>query len=251
MQNIIEIYKAYGGMGFYHILFLVALIYLAFTEEDKRVKILLVYTPAVMQLLFFLPPFHAIYNSLDEGTYYRILWLLPMTIVIAYAACRIIGTHLKSGVVILGIILVISGNLVYDSVHLSKAENAYHLPKETVELCDMIKPAEGEERVWASFPVEQVHFVRQYTTDIQMPFGRDCIVDSWNYYAEVPAMYTLYCMPEIPADRLAAEATLANCHYIVLLKTQVVAGDLVAQNVEYFGETENYIVYRNKQVDFF
>lgn len=84
-----------------------------------------------------------------------------------------------------------------------------------------------------------------------MPFGRDCIVDSWNYYAEVPAMYTLYCMPEIPADRLAAEATLANCHYIVLLKTQVVAGDLAAQNVEYFGETENYIVYRNKQVDFF
>lgn len=249
MQTIIETYKAFGGMGYYHILFLLALVYLAFTEEDKRVRVLLVYTPAFVQLLFFAPPFFSLYSTLDRGTYYRILWLLPMTVVIAYAACRLIGKHMRLGVVLVGILLVISGKYVYDSVYITPAENPYHLPQETIELCDMIKPGPEEERIWASFPVDQVHFVRQYTTTIQMPFGRDSIVESWDR-AEHP-LFDLYCMAEIPADELATEATKAYCHYIVLLKTQVITGDPTAHGIEYFGETENYVVYRNTAVDFF
>ena len=98
MQTIMTIFKEYGGTGYYSILFVLALIYLGYTEEDKRVKTLFVYIPAVMFVLFFLPPFYMLYNRLDEGTYYRILWLLPMTVVIAYAGCKAIGHHVKMGV---------------------------------------------------------------------------------------------------------------------------------------------------------
>ena len=154
MQTIMSIFKDFGGTGYYSILFVLALIYLAFSEEDKRVRTLFVYIPAVMLLLFFLPPFYMLYNRLDEGTYYRILWLMPMTVIIAYAGCKAIGRHVKTGVLLGSLVLIMSGSYVYNSIYMSPAENMYHIPQETIEICDMIKPAEGEERVWALFPAD-------------------------------------------------------------------------------------------------
>ena len=248
MQTIMSIFKDFGGTGFYSILFLLSLIYLGYTEEDKRVKTMLVYIPAIMLVLFFLPPFYMLYNRLDEGTYYRILWLMPMTVVIAYAGCKVIGRHVKLGVLLGCIVLIISGKYVYSRQHMTPAENAYHLPQETIEICEMIRPAEGEERVWALFPAEQVHFVRQYTTTIQLPFGRDNLVESWN--REIHPLYTLLQQEVIPADELSELSIESYCNYIILLKTMKVEGDLEEYGIKLIGETENYYVYRNTPVAF-
>lgn len=249
MQTIMTIFKDYGGTGYYTILFVLSLIYLGFTEEDKRVRTILVYIPAVMMLLFFLPVFYVLYNGLDSGTYYRILWLMPMTVVIAYAGCKLIGHHVKLGVLVAAFVLIISGTYVYKSQYISKAENLYHLPQETIEICDMIKPAEGAERVWAVFPVEQVHFVRQYTTTIQMPYGRESIETSWGYGKH--PLCELLLKEYIPADELSELSIENDCHYIILLKKMKIDGNLGEYDIELIGETENYLVYRNTPVEFF
>ncbi len=248
MQTIMETFKDYGGTGYYTILFVLSLIYLGFAEEDKRVKTILVYIPAIMLLLFFIPVFYILYNNLDEGTYYRILWLMPMTVVIAYAGCKAIGHHVKVGVLLGCLVLIISGTYVYNSPHITKATNPYHLPQETVEICDMIKPAEGEERVWALFPAEQVHFVRQYTTTIQMPFGRESLVTTWK--GEPHPLYTLLQQETIPVEELSEMSIEYFCNYIILLKTMEVEGDLEEYGIKLIGETENYLVYRNTPVEF-
>ena len=250
MQTIMTIFKDYGGTGYYTILFVLALIYLGFTEEDKRVRTILVYIPAIMMVLFFLPVFYMLYNQLDEGTYYRILWLMPMTVVIAYAGCKLIGHHVKLGVLIACIVIVISGTYVYNSPYISKAQNPYHLPQETVEICEMIRPAEGEERVWAVFPAEQVHFVRQYTTTIQMPYGRESIEASWDFECIKNPLYVLLQKEVIPAEELSELSIEYYCNYIVLLKSMKVEGDLQEYGIELIGETENYLVYRNTPVAF-
>lgn len=249
MSTVVEIFKQYNGTGYYCILFIIAVIYLWFTEEDKRLRALLVYTPTVIQLLFFIPYFYMLYNRLDNGTYYRILWLLPMTEVIAYAGCKVIGVHTKIGLALLAAILVISGTYVYNSTYMSKAQNAYHLPQEAVEICDMIKPDEGRERVWAVFPTDLVHFVRQYTTTIQMPFGRDSMVDTWVSYDN--ALYDMYTQPVMELDKLSDCATEYYCNYIILDKERILEGGS-PQDYEMIkiGETENYDVYRNVRVDF-
>lgn len=248
MQTIMSIFKDFGGSGYYSILFVLSLIYLAFSEEDKRVKTLFVYIPTVMLVLFFLPPFYVLYDRLDEGTYYRILWLMPMTVIIAYALCKAIGHHIIMGALLGSIVLILSGTYVYKSQHMTPAENLYHLPQETIEICDMIRPAEGEERVWALFPAQQVHFVRQYTTTIQMPFGRDDLVASW----ELPhhPLYTLLQQEVIPADELSELSIENYCNYIILLKTMKVDGSLQEYGIELIGETDNYYVYRNTPVAF-
>lgn len=248
MQTIMAIFKDYGGTGYYTILFVLSLIYLGFTEEDKRVRTILVYIPAIIFLLFFIPVFYMLYNTLDNGTYYRILWLIPMTVIIAYAGCKAIGHHTRLGVIIGCLVLIISGTYVYNSQYITKAENPYHLPQETVDICEMIMPEEGEERVWALFPVEQVHFVRQYTTTIQMPFGRENLVETW-YYEHHP-LYTLLQQEVIPVDELSELSIENYCNYIILLKTMEVEGDLEEYGIQLIGETENYLVYRNTPVEF-
>ena len=191
-----------------------------------------------------------IYNRLDEGTYYRILWLLPMTVVIAYAGCRVIGVHTRIGLALLSAILVMSGTYVYKSVYMSRAENVYHIPGEVVEICDMIKPDEGRERVWAVVPAELAHYVRQYTTTIQLAYGRDSMVQSWKRL-ENP-LYDLYMEPIIDVDELSRLATEYYCNYVVIDKERILkGGDPIDLGLTRIGETENYLVYRNEKVDFF
>lgn len=249
METILSIFKDYSGAGYFTILFLIALVYLGFTEEEKWTRYIFVYIPAVIQVIFFIPFFYMIYNRLDEGTYYRILWLLPMTVVIAYAGCKILGHHVKIGVLLICLVLVISGGYAYaKGPYMKRAENIYHLPQETVDICEMIRPAEGEERVWALFPAEQVQFVRQYTTTIQMPFGRDNLVESWDRI--IHPLYTLLQQEIIPADELSKLSIESYCNYIILLKSMKVEGNLEDYGIKKIGETENYIVYRNTPVEF-
>lgn len=246
MAEILEIFKAYNGTGYYCILFIAALLYLWFTEEDKHIRILLVITPSIIQILFFIPYFYMLYNVLDEGTYYRILWLLPMTLVIAYSACRVIGTHLRLGVAVVGVILALSGTFVYSSANISRAENAYNLPQEVIDICDMVKPEEGKERVWAAFPPILVHYVRQYTTTIQLPFGRDSMVDSWKRLDN--PLFDLYMSPQMPVDELTKLSTDYYCNYVIVEKEKGVIGEPGDYGLEYMGSTENFDVYRNTNV---
>lgn len=250
MEAIIEIFKAYNGTGYYCILFIIALIYLWFTEEDKRIKALLVYAPTLIQVVFFVPYFYMIYDRLDEGTYYRILWLLPMTVVIAYAGCRVIGVHTRMGLALLSGILIMSGTYVYKSVYMTPAENAYHLPQEVVDICEMIRPEEGRERVWAVVPTDLAHYVRQYTTTIQLAYGRDSMVQSWKRL-ENP-LYDLYLEPVIDLGELSEYATEYNCNYVVIDKERILTGGTPEEHeLARIGATTHYDVYRNLKVDFF
>lgn len=248
MTETLEILKAYNGTGYYGMLFIASLLYLYFTEEDTHTKKLLVIVPTVIQVLFLIPYFYMIYNKLDEGTYYRLLWLLPTTLVIAYTACKIIDTHTRLGVIVMAVILALSGTIVYAGSNVSIAENEYNLPDEVIELADMVKPAEGRERVWVAFPPVLVHYVRQYTTEIMLPFGRDSLVDQWN--APMNPLFDLYMEPTMDAAKLSEYATKYYCNYVIVEKDKKVIGDIEDNNFEYVGETANYIVYHNKLVPF-
>jgi len=251
MNTVIEIFKQYNGTGYYCVLFIIALIYLWFVEEDKRIKAILVYTPTVIQALFFVPYFYLLYSKLDDGTYYRILWLLPMSVVIAYAGCKLIGVHTKIGLALLATILVLGGTYVYKSQYMTVAENEYHLPSEVIEICDMIMPEEGKQRVWASFPIDLIHYVRQYSTRIQMPYGRDSLALNWLPGSE-NEIFMLYKNPVIELGEFTEKVSENYCNYVILEKDHTLeGGNPEDYNLIKIGETRNYDVYRNLNVDFF
>ena len=106
MKEIVTIFQNYCGSGWYPVLFLAALLYLLVTEKKKQIRVVLVESSLVITVLFFLPFTKTVMNLLGEGeTYYRILWLLPMAVVIAYGGIRLFGKHYRIGFVILALVL--------------------------------------------------------------------------------------------------------------------------------------------------
>ena len=249
MKDILTIYQQYTGAGFLTILYLLALIYLWLSEKNKVTRAIFVYGASMLQLLFFCPLFYYGYQLLDRGTYYRILWLLPMTITIAYVGC-IILTKYPTGSIALGFLLIaLCGKFVYSNQYISKAENLYHIPQEVVEVCEMIMPKENEERVTGVFPDELIHFVRQYSTKIQMVYGRDYLAPDW-IYGDHP-MREVMNKEKIQVFRLVKLANTAKCQYIILKGDKQIIGDFNNFNVEFIGATKHYKVYRNKNVEIF
>lgn len=251
MQEIFRIFREYCGSGFYPILFLAALIYLLVTEKEKKIRLVLLDTSAVIAVLFFLPPFKFIMDVLDEGTYYRILWLLPMTVVIAYAGVRLIGKHTRLGFAVLALVLILTGNYVYKSPLVTKAENRYHIPNAVIAICNEMMPAEGQERVWAVFPDELIQYVRQYSSEIQMPYGREMLVPEWGWNWDTHPIYRV--MRENPIDLNALPPLLKDydVQYLVLNRNVPVVGEPAENGLKLIAQIEAYDVYRNEAVELY
>lgn len=248
MKEILTIFMDYSGDGIYPFLFLIALIYLLVTEKDMKIRRVLLESSVVITVLFFFPLFKMVMDKVEEaGTYYRILWLLPMTVVIAYAGVKVIGRHIRIGMAAVVIVLVLGGEYLYKNINITQAENRYHLPQYIITICDRIGPEEGEERVWAIFPPESVHYVRQYTSEIQMPYGREMLVASWEH-VEHP-IYALMKADIIRIDLLAELADDYKCQYIILNKAKQTEGDPGACGLEKIAEVGGYDVYRNSSVE--
>ena len=251
MQDILTVFQKYCGSGIYPLLFFAALVYLLIVEKNKKIRIVLVETSLVIAVLFFLPPFKALMDWLDEGTYYRILWLLPMTIVIAYGGVKLFGKHHRIGFAALALVLVFSGQYVYKSQHITKAQNRYNVPNALVAICNEMLPAEDEERVWAVFPEELIYYVRQYTSEIQMPYGREMLEAQWEWNWDTHPIYRIMREDTIDIDALSPLLTEYDVHYLVLNKSVPTVGDPAQNGLEKIAEIEAYDVYRNTAVEIF
>ena len=83
----LKLFQEYMGTGLIMIWFLISLLYLWLTEKRKHIRVMFLYVPLVLLFVFFTPLVAKLVSGLADGEiYYRILWLLPVTPVIAYAA---------------------------------------------------------------------------------------------------------------------------------------------------------------------
>ncbi len=246
--------KLFGGNGALLILFLASAIYLVVTEESVKKKIMLGIIPLLIMAGFLLPITKIVYVAVFEDgsdTYYRLLWLIPMYVVIGYALCKLIFSLKKSmyqriGIVLSVVVIAVSGSLVYASQHMTLAENFYHIPQSVIDICDVIAPSEDEPRVRAAFPSELVHFVRQYDTDILMPYGREMVVTQWDYYNPV---YEVMEKPEIIDAKALLEATReTKCTYIVLHENRKIDEKLENLGLNLVTNLHGYNIYSDPEV---
>jgi len=241
------IFQKFAGSGLILILFVVALVYLFFCEKRKNRRIMLIYVPTIVLLFFFNPLFFKLFYSLvGEEIYFRIIWLLPITIVIGYTVVHI--TERLQGKKRIGfclasiLMLMLSGKLVYSSLLYSPAENEYHVPDEVVEICELIE-VEGRE-VMAAFPEEFLLYVRQYSTLVCMPYGRGLEL---GYYDEFSY---LMLQDEIEVAKMAELAKKSLCHYVIIHESKTLLGDMADYDYEVFGEVNGYVIYRDTTMDF-
>lgn len=252
MESVV-IFKNYAGGRYIIVLFLLSLIYLLIAEKNKKRRALFVYMPLSLLLLFFFPIFRKVFVRLmGEGdTYYRVLWLIPMGMMIAYGGVKLAAwIYEKKGIwagrivlAAVGVGIICGGKYVYASQYMSKAENPYHLPQHVIEICDLIAPEEGEERIWAVFPTDLVYFVRQYDTDIQLLYGREMVEPKWQYAEPV---HTIMNHPTtIDIEELLKLTRERYCTYIVLpnIKDKGVTEEPEIFGLELLDVVDGYPVY--------
>ncbi len=244
-------FKLYFGNPVQAVLLIAAAIYITAAEKNIRKKIILGILPLLVMAGFLLPITKILYvAAFDDGsdTYYRLLWLIPSYVVIGYALCTLayrFGDRVKQRLILVAgvVVIALSGSLVYLNQYVSVAENPYHIPQTVVDICDVIAPADGEPRVRAAFPSELVHFVRQYDTDILMPYGREMLATQWDYYNEV---YEVMEKPEvIDAEALLEATRKTGCSYIVLATDRKIDRDLTEYGLEVVASVDKYLIYRD------
>lgn len=240
-----EMIWRYMGTGLIVIWFLLSLVYLFRTEKRKPVRILFLYVPVLLLLLFFNPLFFRLAaRYIGEEILYRILWLLPVTVVIAYSCVLFCGNltgKMRGKAAVLAVFLIVmSGKWIYGNEYFSKADNLYHMPDSVVHICDAIE-VPGRE-VMAAFPLELVQYVRQYSPVVCMPYGREVLMGVYDELCEAINAETVDLRALVPLTRERL------CHYIVLPKGREISGDPKEYGWKLFLETDGYVVYRDEEV---
>ncbi len=240
--------KGYMGTGLLLGWFFLSMVYLWKTEKEKWKRILFVYFPLCVLVVFFNPlAFRLVYEFAGEEIYYRILWLLPISMTISYCGVNIIyrlqeKKRLVGVIGYLGLIMV-SGKCIYGNPHFSRAENIYHMPEAVVEICDEIV-IEGRE-VMGVFPKEMLQYVRQYTPLVCMPYGREELVPQW--LADNP-MFVLMEEDEVSLDRLLPLCKESGVHYLILPEDKTVIGEFEDYDYVLVKNIRGYNLYRDTTI---
>lgn len=243
----IETFQKYTGSGWILSWFAVAFVFLWFREKEKNNRILFLYAPAVSLLFFFNPLFYNVFSSLtEEAIYFRIMWLMPVTVVIGYAAVKVCemlkGRQKIAWGLAAALLIVLSGKSVYENPLFERAENEYHVPWEVVEICDAIK-IEGRE-VLAAFPEEFLLYVRQYSSVVCMPYGRESTMGAYSEFRE------LMLKQDIPVEKLAELAKQNGCHYVILSTNKNLMGEMEEFDYEVFKNVGEYVIYKDVTMNF-
>ena len=168
--------RGFGGV-LQHGMFILALLYMmTHTNKIKCAKTFLLYT-GLFYLVFFFPAtaFILMYYAMESDVYWRMLWVLPIFIVVGFLLVewkyllerkyqRILFIFALSGLLVL--------NPGWINHFTTRAENMYHLPNVVIETIHTINEVE-DDRVdrRAVFPVDMHPYVRQYDASFLLLFN--------------------------------------------------------------------------------
>lgn len=222
---ITDSFKSFQGNGLVIILFLLSLVYLGFGRKEKYVKDGLVKYSVYVLLVFFCPLWYIyIYFFYDYEILYRILWLLPIGVVICYSLVDVISKFSEKirpwaflGAVLL---IVVSGEFTFRNENFHPAENEYHIPQVVVDICDEIS-VEGRE-IRAAVPDELLPYVRQYTSMVCLPYGRETLMGSDVGWSEL---------------KMLLDADMVNTSEMAKMMRETDTPYLVVKNDKHFSES--------------
>ncbi|MCR5256348.1 MAG: hypothetical protein K6D96_10580 [Acetatifactor sp.] len=241
--------KNYMGTGFVILIFVVCLFYLFLKEKRKTYRIMFIYGPVFILAVFILPVTAKLMESLsEESIYWRLLWLLPVTVVISYCSVKLLmETKGKMRIAVggaLAVLFMVSGRFMYFNENVSLAENIYHVPESVRQICDAIEYPGRE--VMAVFPEELITFVRQYSGQVCMPYGRE--IFTTDYYIQNDLKQAM-AAEVIDAGELCRLSWEKDVVYIILDSEKEIQGSMEENEYDIYGTYEGYDVYRRRNVD--
>lgn len=179
MNKYLEALKiAYNSMfdnKAYLLMALLALLFLFILNKHTDISKYILYGSIIIILIVCNPLIgYVIAIFIGKGVYWRVFWMLPIVIMIAYSITWCIQKQDKNKKLAVGIIftliIVMCGDYMFSSDNFTIVNNAYKVSDETVAVCNMLLA--DEEDVRAIVPLSLSIEVRQYDASIKLLFGR-------------------------------------------------------------------------------
>lgn len=243
-----ETLKQYSGSGLLFLLFLISVLFLGFKTSKTTEKKITVWYSLFVLAVFFCPVW-LIYDRIrdDSGILYRILWLIPMSIIICYALIQAVFLIPKKyrvfGFSAAVLLIMLSGKYVYSNPFFSKAENQYHVPETVVKICDELR-VEGRE-VRVCMPLEFIQYTRQYSPYIVLTYGRDVLLyDDGDSSSDV---HVLFREEVYNAYEIAAELKRTSTPYFVVQKDISFTESMGNYGFYYYDTIDDYDIYLDSE----
>lgn len=244
--------KNFGGTGIIAVFFVLALLWIVVNrEKQEKDKFILTYVLIVAIIYFFPVTAWIIMKCISVKVYWRMFWLLPIPIIIAYAIVQGIDKlkrkEIKITAVILAVvILAAGGSFLYTEEIFDYNGNVYGVPQFTVEACDAVmKDAEqkGISEYYIAVSEEFAPWVRQYAPSIKMLYGRGGKAVTGKIQEVSFDIYNMLSGNDsVDWDRLSKEVAEENCSYIVSIPTRLPEQAATAHGFRVVAQGEGYIV---------
>lgn len=219
MEWILCTWSLYWGEGFYQYLLLVAAVYLLFCKrKEERTKCLLSYLAMVLFVFFFPVTASIIRECIGQDVYWRVLWILPLVPLLAYAGTEFVKGQ-KRFVVRTALVLMLAaaaafcGKSLWQAGNYEKVHNYQQVPDEVAQICDLVNSNREGDRAHLATDDYIASYVRIYDASITMPYGRA------GRGARSAKSRRLYNQISAPAPNYKAIARLARsrrCNFIVV-----------------------------------
>ncbi len=222
-------YQRAIGTGLYLGLYLLAILYVfvKYKEEDKNTRNLFLIYPIIVFIVIWNPLFaNIIMKFIGEAVYWRVYWLLPIGITLAYLFTKwiFLDTNKYKRVATLALtifVIMMSGKFIYTEEYFSKVNNFLKIPDDVLDIIYSISEDEENYKKLAA-PHEFVVYTRQVDGTIKLENGR-------NMTAEYSDDSIVTQIDNGNTAEIGSIAKSHDCNYVIL-----------KNNVEYNGDLENY-----------
>jgi len=240
----------YEGDGITLILFFASFIYL-FLSNPKFRQMLGIPMLLLMALIFNPVLYIYLWTRLLATTYWRMFWMLGEGLFFSYALIDISGRiknkYVKALPIIAGcIVIMIGGRYLYSGKVFSKADNYYKIPQRAIDMADTL--LQRNENPTVVLPRSLYTYVRQYSNDIKMLYGRD--VEGYTFSPSDGAVYLV--RDELKKKKSDYATVSLVCHerkidYIVIEPRKKIKFENYGYSLA--EETEDFLIYENQWED--
>lgn len=209
-----------GRNGALHLLLFFAALAVCFFLGKKERKRL--FWPSVLVLIFFFNPLFYKYIGMRflGGVYWRLLWMLPVSFVIAYALTRLVGKIQKNvlrvcAIVLACVCIIVTGEPIFSQTTYQEKQNEYELPQAAIEISDYVEGNLADWKETIIVPNELLCSIRQYSAAACLLYGRNSggfITDIGEDEAKV---FGEMSKEEPDLELVTRIALEKNCRYIV------------------------------------
>ena len=244
-----DMYNLFCGSGMQLFLYWCALLILAVCKKDKYIKRLGVYTAIFLFLFFFPATAYVIMKfCIGKAVYWRMIWLLPITLMIGYAGVTLIcqvESKWRRLFVLFGVIVIciMSGKNTLDETNFSEATNAAKISDSVIQISETLDEyakEDGTDGVRAIVASPICIYLRQYNGTIKMAFGRNAIMsyennDYYNWICDIDSMLEV----------MVEEAQKDNYDYLVYaLRDEAWEARLEQNGYTKLCEVDGYGIYK-------